>query len=167
MPELALTVAYWLHMVATVIWIGGLFFQATIIPKVVMRTISIEEQPQLLESIRKRFDPVAWLCLAVLVVTGLTQMAANPNYDGFLSVENRWSAAILYKHLAILLMVALAAYQTWVLQPQIIRLAILRQKAEVDPVETAPLLRRQFLIFRLNGVISLLVLALTAIARTA
>src|SRR3972149_3001777 len=54
----------------------------------------------------RRFVPLAWLCLATFVVTGLTQMSANPGYAGLLVVRDSWSAAVLVKHLVVGLMAA-------------------------------------------------------------
>jgi hypothetical protein len=95
-------------------------------------------------------------------------MSAHPSYQGLLSVNNAWSASILAKHLVILAMLAVAGYQTWILQPEIDRhaLRIARGAAEPSP-QLDPLLRRQRRWARLNLVLSIAVLALTALARTA
>jgi len=157
----ALAIAFWLHMAATVVWIGGLFFQALVLPPALRR---LAERGQILEALRRRFQPLAWLSLAVLVGTGLTQMAANPNYTGVLSIENSWSQAILAKHLAVGFMVGVGAYQTWVVQPALVRMAIL--EARTPQADHGPLLRRQERLARLNLALGLAVLAFTAIART-
>ena len=161
MKSWALAVAFWLHMAATVVWIGGLFFQALVLPPALRR---LPERGQVLEALRRRFQPLAWLSLAVLIGTGLTQMSANPNYTGFLSIENSWSRAILAKHLAVAFMVAVGAYQTWVVQPELARMAIL--EARTPQADHGPLLRRQDRLARLNLALGIAVLAFTAIART-
>ena len=168
MPAWALPLAYWLHMLATVLWIGGLVFQSLVLQPALHSAVPLPDQPRLLDSVRKRFQPLAWLCLGVLAVTGLIQMSAHPSYQGLLSVHNAWSASILAKHLVILAMLAVAGYQTWILQPEIDRrlLRIAQGAAERSP-ELDPLLRRQRRGVRLNLVLSVAVLALTALARTA
>jgi len=157
----ALAIAFWLHMAATVVWIGGLFFQALVLPPALRR---LTERGQVLEALRRRFQPLAWLSLAVLVGTGLTQMAANPNYTGVLSFENTWSRAILAKHLGVAFMLGVAAYQTWVVQPALARMAIL--EVRTPQADHGPLLRRQERLARLNLALGIAVLAFTAIART-
>ena len=161
MPLWALTTAFWLHMAATVVWIGGLFFQAVVLPPALRYAA---DPGQFLEALRRRFQPLAWLSLAVLIVTGLTQMAANPNYEGVLSFANPWSRAILAKHLAVGLMIGIAAFQTWVIQPRLARLAIL--EAHARQVVDRRLLQRHDRMARLNLALGIAVLALTAIART-
>jgi uncharacterized membrane protein len=163
MPDWALTLAYSLHMAATVAWIGGLFFQSIFLAPALRRALDPQSTMRLLELLRRRFDPLAWLSLAVLIVTGLTQMSASAGYNGLLAVDNRWAAAILAKHGVIVLMVALAAYQTVFLYPWLGRLAL---RPEARPQEAVLLERRQTRLNRWNMVLSLVVLALTAIART-
>jgi uncharacterized membrane protein len=148
-------------MAATVVWIGGLFFQAWVLPPVLRK---LPERGQVLEALGRRFQPLAWLSLAILIGTGLTQMAANPNYTGVLSFENAWSRAILAKHLAVGLMVAVGVYQTWVVQPGLARIAIL--EAHTPQASHGPLHRRQDRLARLNLALGIAVLACTAIART-
>jgi uncharacterized membrane protein len=165
MPTWVLTVAYALHMAATVVWIGGLFFQSVILTRVVLAQLDLAGQAAFLRSIRRRFDPLAWLCLGTLVVTGLSQMSAHPQYRGFLSIANPWAAAILMKHIVIAVMVCLAAYQTWVLQPAQERL-LLQGRRQAEGSDLKRLLTSQRRLTHLSLACSLLVLALTALART-
>jgi len=154
-------------MAATIVWIGGLFFQAVILTPVLSSASSTRDDPRFLESVRRRFDPLAWLALAVLIVTGLTQMSANPSYSGLLVIKNLWSVALLSKHLAIGLMILVAGYQTWILYPQMNR-SVLAQAAGTDMgADTGFFKRRQARTIQLNLVLGVIVLALTAVARTA
>lgn len=150
-----LALAFWLHMVATVVWIGGLFFQSAILlPALSQRA----DAADLLRLLRRRFQPLAWLSLAVLIGTGLLQMSANSNYEGVLSLANSWSQAIFAKHFAIGLMILIGIYQTWFLQPQLERLALTGGGERQ---------RRQFARLGLaNLVLGVLVLGLTGLART-
>jgi uncharacterized membrane protein len=167
LPIWGLRVAYWLHMAATIVWIGGIFFQAAILTPALSKASPSENEARFLEAVRRRFDPLAWLSLAILIATGLTQMSANPNYSGFLVIGNLWSMAILSKHLLIGLMILLASYQTWILYPELNRNILARAaRAEVGP-DAAPLNARQIGAARLNLILGILVSALTAIARTA
>jgi uncharacterized membrane protein len=167
MPEWILTASYWLHMGATVVWIGGLFFQAVILAPA-LRASSFDDQGlRLLEAVRRRFEPLAWLSLAILIATGLTQMSASPFYDGFLKIDSRWATSILLKHLTIGLMLLAAGYQTWVLQPRLGRLAILQAKGAAPAGVGQQLGKRIARLHQFNLALGLLVLALTALARTA
>jgi len=160
LEQAALTIAFWLHMVATIVWIGGLFYQAVVVNPALERFP--DQRGRLAYDLRRRFQPLAWLSLFVLIGTGLLQMSGNPNYEGLFAVSNPWSRSILAKHAAIGVMVLMAAYQTWVLNPRLSLLALKQEAAASDQVASE--------ISRLNRVslaLGMLVLGLTALARTA
>jgi uncharacterized membrane protein len=164
-PVFILTFAYGLHLLATIVLVGGLFVLSVLWLPAASRALVPRDQAAMLRAILRRFQPLAWLSIAVLAATGLTQMAANPNYMGFLALENRWSVAMFTKHAAFAVMVVLAAYQTWVITPALERQA-LQQAAEARPGEPARS-SPQSRLLRLNFWIGLIILGLTAIARTA
>jgi putative copper export protein len=90
-------------------------------------------------------------------------MSGSPHYTGLLQIGNTWSAAILAKHLVIGLMVLAAAAQTWLLQPELER-ALLRPEPTGASQHSAQRYRQ---LTSVNLVLGLVVLALTAVARTA
>ena len=163
-PFWALSLAYWLHMLATVVWIGGLVTLVILVLPVAKRLLEPDLFAQFLEGLQRRLDPLGWLSLSVLLVTGLFQMSANPNYNGLLSISNRWAASILIKHVLFLGMIAVSAYMTWGLFPAIRRNALLKTKG-VDAIEGSKLERRESFLLRLNLLLSVLILGLTALAR--
>lgn len=164
-PFWALSLAYWLHMLATVVWIGGLVTLVILVLPVAKRLLEPDLFAQFLEGLQRRLDPLGWLSLSVLLVTGLFQMSANPNYNGLLSISNRWAASILIKHVLFLGMIAVSAYMTWALFPAIRRNALLKAKG-VDAIEGGKLERREIFLLRLNLLLSALILGLTALARS-
>lgn len=163
-PFWALSLAYWLHMLATVVWIGGLVTLVILVLPVAKRLLEPDLFAQFLEGLQRRLDPLGWLSLSVLLVTGLFQMSANPNYNGLLSISNRWAASILIKHVLFLGMIAVSAYMTWGLFPAIRRNALLKAKG-TDVKEGGDLERREIFLLRLNLLLSVLILGLTALAR--
>lgn len=167
MSSWVLSAAYTLHMTATVAWVGGLVFQSLLLPGA---TASLEPLPRarLYAALARRFQPVAWISLAVLIFTGLSQMAAHPSYAGFLTIDGRWAQAILAKHLAFGAMILVAGWQTWVVQPHLGRLLLLQAAGAAPPDdELRRNLRSLDRLTRANAALALVVLALTAIARTA
>jgi putative copper export protein len=82
-----------------------------------------------------------------------------------LVIRERWAAALAAKHAAIGLMVLAAAYQTWFLHPRLARLALLERRGR--EADAAPALRSHARLTRLNLGLGIVVLILTAIARTA
>ncbi|MDF1499071.1 MAG: CopD family protein [Anaerolineales bacterium] len=165
MPDWVLTTSYALHMLATVLWIGGLIFQALFLLPLLTQDPLDTTAKNNLSMLQTRFQPLAWLSLAVLFGTGLTQMAAHPQYEGLLTVQNRWSLAILAKHLSILPMLAVTGFQSFVLHPRLQRELLRSRSAGAGPILLRSLRSERRLVV-LNAFFSIAVLIFTAFART-
>lgn len=165
MPTWILALSYWLHMVATIVWVGGLALLTLVIwPGARAALGSGPEVAALFAALHKRFAPLGWFSLAVLTATGLTQMVGHPQYGGFLQIDNQWAWAILLKHVAVGGMVGVGLYMQLGLQPALARQALLAQRGR-PALEMAALQRREVWLLRLNLLCGLLVLGLTAAAR--
>lgn len=158
-----LAVIYWLHMLATVTWIGSLAAINLLVLPASTRTLKLADQLSFISALQKRLEPLAWFCMGLLVVTGLFQMSTSPRYDGFVSISTQWSLAILIKHGFAVIMVVVSAIQTWEVLPAIQRTLIKKDKASEE--ELAQLQRKELLILRVNLVLSTLILGATAFAR--
>src|SRR5215212_4739878 len=84
--DLMLALSFFLHMIATVVWIGGLFVLTILFWPETRALAERSEQGavllDLLDRVRKRFYPLTNFSLVVLIGTGLFQMEQNPHYDG-------------------------------------------------------------------------------------
>ena len=163
-PTWAIALTFWLHMFATVTWAGSLAAIALLILPAMRRALDAETQLVLIEAIQKRFEPIAWFSISLLILTGLFQMSINPHYDGFLSISTQWSLAILAKHILGVIMVVVSAIQTWEVTPAIHR-AILLSKKNKAIANLDSLRRREILLIHINFVVSILILLATAVAR--
>ena len=130
------------------------------------RALEPNAQLALIEAIQKRFEPLAWFSLSLLVLTGLFQMSVNPHYDGFLATSTQWSLAILAKHLLGMLVIVATAIQTWDITPALHR-ALVRSKKTDNSQELESLRRRETRLIQINLVLGILLLAATAVARAA
>jgi uncharacterized membrane protein len=165
-PAWALALTYWLHLLATVTWIGSLAGISFLVLPAMRRSLNPEAQLVFIEAMQKRLEPIAWFSMSLLVLSGLFQMSVNPHYDGFLSISTQWSIAILTKHLLGIVMVVVSAIQTWEVIPAI-RRAIVRSKKIQNTDELESLRRREILLLRLNFGLSILILLATSFARAA
>lgn len=167
-PPFALTIAYWLHMLATVVWIGCLSALALIILPAARSSLDASGYRALLSKIQSRLQPIGWFSLAVLAVTGMFQMSSHPSYSGFLAISNSWAAAILVKHLVIGLMIVSSGLMTWGVLPALRRNALLRAAGRAgSELDIQRLERQEAILLSINLVLSIVVLALTAWARAA
>jgi uncharacterized membrane protein len=165
MPSWVLAIIFWIHMLATVLWLGSLAALSLLILPA-LRKVDIKSQGILLEAIQKRLDPLAWFSIALLLATGMFQMSANANYEGFLAISGQWASSILIKHIFFGLMIVVSAAQTWWLLPNIQR-AMLRQQKLGDEKEIASLRKREAQLLNLNLILAILILGMTALARAA
>jgi uncharacterized membrane protein len=153
-------------MLATVLWIGGLAALSLIVFPSARKALDPVAYAALLANLQKRLDPLGWFSVVVLLTSGMLQMSSNPNYEGFLSIQGLWAGSILIKHLLFGLMVIVSAYITWGLLPALKRAALLRAKGK-DAQELESLQKREVFLLRVNLILGVLVLLLTAIARSA
>ncbi|MEO8357664.1 MAG: CopD family protein [Chloroflexota bacterium] len=163
-PTWALALTYWLHLFATVAWVGSLAGVSLLVLPAMKRSLDSENQLVFIEAMQKRLEPIAWFSMSLLLATGLFQMSVNPHYDGFLSTSTQWSLAILVKHLLGIIMIVVSAIQTWEVIPAI-RRAIVRSRKSNNAAEIDSLRRREVLLLRTNFGLSLLILLATAFAR--
>jgi len=153
-------------MLATVLWLGSLAVLSLVVIPAMRRALDVKEQIKLMAAIQKRIDPLAWFSIALLLVTGMFQMSASANYEGFLAISGQWAMSILLKHIVFVGMIGISATQTWWLLPSMQR-AMLRQHKSGDMAEVAALQKRETLLLNLNLILAILVLGMTALARVA
>jgi uncharacterized membrane protein len=158
-----LAVSLFFHLLATVIWVGGLIITTVLVWPEIGR--SLQNKPALytlLNRLRRRFTTWGYLSLAVLIVTGLTQMALSPHYEGFMDFGNEWSRVILLKHFAIIGMIISGAVLHYVVAPALERISLMAERGKDDPQEWARLRRREVRLTWINVVLGIAVLGFSA-----
>jgi uncharacterized membrane protein len=155
-------ISYWLHLMATVVWLGGLALWGVVgMPAFSAKTLTANQWLVL----QKRFLPYANASLVILLVTGFIQMTTDPNYNGFLQVDSLWAGAILVKHIAFAGMVAISVYMQGRIYPAMERALLLMQKKEnLGLAEQTQLEKQEKRLLWLNLVCAVSVLFFTAVA---
>jgi uncharacterized membrane protein len=161
-PLWVLAISYWIHLLATVTWLGGLVMMSVVAwPAVRDRIMEADQWVQL----QRRSTPWANASLVILWATGFLQMTADPNYDGLLAVDSLWAQAILIKHIAVIAMMVFALYIQWRIHPALSRIAILEKKRpQMADDERKRLANQEVRLVRLNLICAAAVLLFTAIA---
>ena len=160
MPNLLLAVANWLHLLATVTWIGGMVVQRLIVVPSVLRLakegkILPADARLVLHTIHQRAGQFVYGSIAVFIITGLAMLSRNANYNGVLSTGNLWAQVILLKHAVVALLVISSAYM------------MTRASRTPPPDDEAGFARwaeRHTELADLNLLLGVVVLALTAVA---
>jgi uncharacterized membrane protein len=162
-PVWAIAITYWLHLLATVAWIGSIVATSILFLPAASKTLKPVDHLALIDAMQKRLEPIAWFCMMLLLITGMFQMSVNPHYDGFVSVSTQWSLAILVKHVLGIFMVVASAIQTWEVIPSIRRTLLNKNKANEEKV--IQLQKRETRLLQINFGLSILILLATAFAR--
>ena len=157
-----LAISYWIHLLSTVVWLGGMALMAMVaLPALRKGTLADNQWFEL----QRRFLPWADASLVLLLFTGFVQMTNDPNYNGFLAVDSVWAWAILLKHIAFVGMVLIIAYVQFILYPSMDRLKLLGEKRpSLAEAEQTKLSNREILMLRLNLACAVMVLLFTAMA---
>jgi uncharacterized membrane protein len=157
-----LALSYWIHLLATIIWIGGIAL-ITLLAWPALQRGTLEANQWW--SMQRKFVLWANGSMVLLLITGFYQMTVDSNYAGFLTFDSTWAVAILLKHIAFIGMVIITVYMQAVLYPAMARLALLReQKPGAAVAESDKIQKREILLLRLNLICAVLVLLFTAVA---
>lgn len=158
-PLPILTVIYWIHLIATVVWVGGAVGSAMIaFPAWRNGTLTTNQWLQL----QQRLLPSINGSMAFLWVTGFVQMTTDNHYNGFLVVDSTWAWAMLLKHIAVIGMMLLAFYAQFQLYPAIRRQQLLWSQR--DSADLSSVHRQASRLLTANLIFSLAILLATALA---
>lgn len=157
-----LAISYWIHLLATVVWLGGLALLALVAwPALRQETLAANQWLTL----QKRFLPWANGSLVLLLITGFVQMTNDPNYNGFMVIDSLWTGAILVKHIAFGGMVLIGGYMQGSLYPAMERIStLLESKPRLAEAERETLQQKEIRLLRLNLACAGVVLLFTAVA---
>ena len=164
MPTLALTINYWLHLLATTAWLGGLITMVMVAwPGLSQAIGDSSDENNILYSLEKRFRPVANISLVVLLVTGMIQMGGDTHYEGLLQINSPWSLSLLGKHIIVALMILVGGIMQWGLHPAIERTRLqAKRKPDLAHGNLAGLHKKLRRLMTVNLVLGILVLLFTA-----
>lgn len=144
MSQPLLAISLFFHISATIMWIGGIIIITLLVIPEVSRILA--EQPSLyktLQRLRTRFYPISNLSLVILIVTGLSQMTADPNYDGLMKFNNTWSQVLLIKHILIVFMALLGVVIQFSIAPALERTSLLLERNKGDIADWQKLHQRE------------------------
>ena len=163
MSQGVLALCLFAHILATVLWIGGiLLLTFLVMPQFSGMLEGNAALRNLLLRLRKRFANISNLSLAALIVTGLLQMTADPHYDGLLQFDNAWSRALLLKHGLIVVMAGLGLALQLGIAPALERASMQLAAGADDALAWRRLRRREQQLTWLIALFALSILAVSA-----
>jgi uncharacterized membrane protein len=158
----------WLHLLAAVIWIGGLFFQLLVVRPTLHRATTIREQVRLGLSLEGRFRAVMWPAVGVVLLTGLYNVMnlLMATTQAGVSLPTAFVRILGIKLLLVGLMIGLQAVQQLVLRPRrIAGLQVVRPEATALPASLATLQRFSQVVHLLTVILAIAVVLLALLLR--
>lgn len=115
--------AVFLHLLAALLWLGGMFFLGVVGAPVLRKLESTALRVRLFQELGLRFRTVGWTSLGVLVTTGLWILHMRGVLRAQVWTDPAWWAtpfgrALFWKLLAVLAMVVVSALHDFVFGPR-------------------------------------------------
>ena len=157
---LMLSLSHVLHLLATVVWIGGIaMILLVILPSAKATLESAPMVKRLMKEISKRFTPMANISILVLIATGIVIAHYEKNFIGLLEFNKPWNVIMLLKHFLVALMIIIHFYRGLILNPKIGRLS-----SKINESKVAKLQKISLDLVKSNLVLGMIVLVLTGIS---
>lgn len=157
--QAALSILNFLHLFATVIWIGGMANNILTILPSAKEVLEPAVSGRLIGAVMKRFRLIVYVSFLVFIVSGIPLTLLNEDFAGLGQFNDAWSQVILVKHLFVAAVILLGVYSFEVVTPKVAKLTAKGPSPE--------LLKAQKLQLRLAStgfVLSLVILLLISIA---
>lgn len=154
-----LSLSHFLHISATVVWIGGIFMTLLVI--LPGSKTALESAPlvgKLMKEVGQRFTPLANISILILIVSGLLLLYGNRNFIAFGDLSTSWNSMIFCKLAVVAVMVCIHFYRGLILNQKIIESA-----AQANEATTAGLRKLSLDLVKTNLMLGIAVLAFTAV----
>ena len=151
------TLVKWLHIMATLAWIGGMFTNFFLYLPAMGKVLDPPTLGKLMGTVMKRFRIIAYISIAILLLSGLFMALSHGAYEEMFHFNNRFKIILLLKQLIFLVMIVMVVYAFEVLAPKVARKAI-----EGPSPELARMQKFQMSFATVGFILGILVLILTA-----
>jgi uncharacterized membrane protein len=150
-----------IHILSAIVWVGGMLFLALVLVPVARR-MPPAERGALLGVLGRRFRTVGWICIGLLIVTGIFNAGfRGVTWESFLSgrfLESWFGQVLAAKLVVVALMIVISLWHDFFLGPASVGLLERADPAEAGRADRARL--QASVAGRLNGLLALTVLAL-------
>ncbi len=154
MPNLLLAIANFLHLMATIVWIGGMIIGRLVITPA-LAGLPDDTRNVVARAIGQRAASYTYDAIVVFLITGLAMLSQNANFAGAFVFDSIWTRLILVKHAAVAALILSTAYVNTSVTPHL---------QSDDDAERARWAERRQDLSDVNVLLGLIVLGLTALA---
>ncbi len=156
MTSFLISLSYWLHSLATVVFIGYFLLMYIICLPVFTNHQSDSLTATILSDISNRSRAWLYIALIVFILTGIYLTLVDANYLGLGNFGNPWSVLMLVKHIIVVAMIAMGLWYN------VIKRVGQQLRSDPDITQAFSQFRQYSLVMAVAG---LLVLLLTAISQ--
>lgn len=152
--------SHFLHILGTVIWVGGILMVLLVI--LPSAKAAIEETPmlgKLMKEVTQRFTLLANTSIFLLLATGALLFWTNNNYTSVLDQRNTWNLVIYLKILLVAAMVTIHFYRGLILNQK-----IAKSSTTANEAQTASLKKFSLDLVKTNLALGVSVLMLAAVS---
>jgi len=146
----------WIHLMATVAWIGGLFTNFFIYIPSIGKTLEPMLAGKLMAAVMKRFRILVYISMTVFLISGIMMASLHLDSGAIVSSRNQMVAVLIFKVPLYILMVILAILAFEVVAPRVARIATDGPSARLQKAR-----RNQKVLAMIGFLLGLLVLALS------
>lgn len=158
-PVLQITFDF-LHLMATITWIGGMFYNFLVLLPSVNSTLDAKTAGILMKSVFKRVRIIVYVSLLVLFVTGIPMKISSEYYVSIINFDTSWEIVLFIKHVFVALMALLAIINFEIIVPKVGKLAM---EGERSLSKLKALKKKQFLLSGLAFITGIIVVFLSSV----
>lgn len=151
----------WLHMLAVAVWIGPQFFMFLVALPAIREIGDRQLRAKVIRIVVTRFGYMAWAALAVIVLTGISNIfQATTDFPFVFDYDHRYAQLFSTKMTVLGVTILLTAAHTFIVGPQQMRLA---EDPNPDEAQAAKLRRLSMILSSTALLGSIIVLFLGAL----
>ena len=155
-----LALSHFLHILGTVVWIGGILMTLLVIlPGSKAAIESASMVGKLMKEVAKRFTPLANISILLLIATGIIIFFYDKNYTSFLEMKNHWNVLIALKHVLVSIMIIIHFYRGLILSKK-----IEKYSSKPNEIQTNRLKKLSLDLVKVNFSLGIIVVLLTVVA---
>jgi len=147
----------WIHLVATVSWIGGIFTNLFIYLPAIGKTLEPPAAGRLMGTVMKRFRVMVYISMAVFLISGILLWTLELNSGASISSRNEMLIILIFKIPLFILLVILAIVSFEVVAPTVARIAADGPSTRLQKAQ-----RSQKIMAVIGFLMGLIILALSA-----
>jgi len=147
----------WIHLMATVAWIGGMFANFFIYMPAIRKVLDPSSSGKLMGTVMKRFRIMVYISMGLLLFTGMISGFIHVSSVDATSAENSWNTLLTIKISVFVVMAVLAIYAFEYLAPKVAETA-----AKGASPELARIQKRQMALAATGFILGIIIVAISA-----